>query len=215
MSLSTPKARLVDAAVGYVRAGWPVVPTSYPTADRLICHRCPPDVDTAREWWSDQLYGIAGHTGELFDALEVPVRLGERVLGSLGGRAPAVIEIPLTGTWLFLVTPRSPLSRDLPPGCGVAMHGRDGWVPLPPTAVLGGEVLWVSRPPFLRSPVLNPGGRTGGADGVGGLDQPGAAAGNGWRLPHSLVAQWAVLHALNAVRRDTMIAQERNGELSH
>lgn len=170
--MSDLTVRLRDAAIGYVRAGWPILPVDTPTADRLICGRSPSDEATAHDWWSDQPYGIACSTGDAFDALEVPTRLGERVLHALAQYGPpAVIEVPLTGTWLFLVTPRSPRIPDLPHGCGVRLHGEGRRILLPPTPVVGGTVAWVGQTEERR-------------------------------LPHSMTAQWAALRALVGLRRE-------------
>jgi hypothetical protein len=147
VSVTDLQVRLREAAVGYARAGWPILPVETPTADRLICGRSPADADDAHDWWSDQPYGIACGTGEAFDALEVPTQLAERMLPALAQHGePAVIEVPLTGTWLFLVTPRSPRIADLPARSGVRLHGRGRWILLPPTPVIGGNVTWIGRP---------------------------------------------------------------------
>jgi Bifunctional DNA primase/polymerase, N-terminal len=133
--------------VDYTRAGWPVLPVEVPTADRLICGRSPGDATTAEEWWTEQAYGIACYTGELFDALEMPTQLGEQVLAMLSQHGPpAVIEVPLTGNWLFLVTPGAPRIADLPAASGVRLHGKRRWILLPPTPVIGGAVAWIGQP---------------------------------------------------------------------
>jgi hypothetical protein len=164
--------RLRDAAAGYVRAGWPILPVETPTGDRLICGRCPRDVATVHDWWAEEPYGIAGCAGDVFDVVEMPTWLGALVLPSLRQHGnPAVVEVPLTGSWLFLVTPGSPRITDLPAGCGVTLHGEGRWILLPPTPVVGGSVAWV------------------GQDGRRG------------RLPHSMTVQWAALKAFVAARR--------------
>jgi Bifunctional DNA primase/polymerase, N-terminal len=173
--MSELAVRLRDAAAGYVREGWPILPVDNPTGSRLICQRCPADEATVHDWWSDQPYGIAGRTGTVFDALELPAHIGQKVLDALAQNGPpavipAVVEVPLTSNWLFLVTPGSPRIFDLPSDCGVRLHGKDRWILLPPTPVLGGTVSW-----------------------VGHADQR--------RLPHSMNAQWAALRALVSVRR--------------
>jgi hypothetical protein len=147
LSISDLRLRLREAAMEYTRAGWPILPVETPTADRLICGRSPRDATTVEEWWTDQAYGIACYTGEAFDALEMPTQLGERVLPMLSAHGPpAVIEVPLTGNWLFLVTPGSPRIADLPAGSGVRLHGKGRWILLPPTPVMGGAVAWIGRP---------------------------------------------------------------------
>ena len=147
MSTSDVRLRLREAAVDYTRTGWPVLPVEIPTADRLICGRSPRDATTAEEWWSDKIYGIACYTGEVFDALEMPTQLGEQVLPMLSQHGPpAVIEVPLTGNWMFLVTAGSPRIADLPAASGVRLHGKGRWVLLPPTPVIGGAVAWIGQP---------------------------------------------------------------------
>lgn len=173
MQISDFHRRLRQAAVEYVAAGWPILPVETPTADRLICGRCPPDAKTAYAWWSDEPYGIACRTGEVFDAVQMPARLGELVLPALAQYGPpAVVEAPLTGDWLFLVTPGSPRITDLPADSQVRLRGKDWWILLPPTPVIGGRASWIGR---------------AGVDG---------------RLPHSMAVQWAALRALVIARRD-------------
>jgi Bifunctional DNA primase/polymerase, N-terminal len=139
--------RLREAAIEYTRAGWPILPVETPTADRLICGRSPHDVTMAEQWWTDETYGIACYTGEAFDALEMPTQLGEQVLAMLSQHGPpAVIEVPLTGNWLFLVTRGSPRIADLPAGSGIRLHGKGRWILLPPTPVIGGAVTWLGGP---------------------------------------------------------------------
>ncbi|HET8642535.1 MAG TPA: bifunctional DNA primase/polymerase [Pseudonocardiaceae bacterium] len=176
MPISDLHRRLREAAVAYARVGWPILPVETPTADRLICGRCPPDATTAHDWWTDEPYGIACRTGEVFDALQMPARLGELVLPVLAQYgAPAVVEVPLTGNWLFLVTPGAPRITDLPADSGVRLRGRGWWILLPPTVVIGGTVAWV------------------GSSGPGG------------RLPHSMTVQWAALRALVTMRREEAV----------
>jgi hypothetical protein len=147
LSISDLHLRLRKAAVDYTQAGWPILPVEMPTADRLICGRSPSDVATAEEWWTDEPYGIACYTGVTFDALEMSTQVGEQVLALLSQQGqPAVIEVPLTGNWLFLVKPGSPRIVDLPAGSGVRLHGKGRWILLPPTPVIGGAVAWIGRP---------------------------------------------------------------------
>lgn len=80
----------------YCTAGWPIVPVCHPTADQLVCGRSPDDPETAREWWSDRPYGIACRTGIVFDALQVPPWIGERLLPLVEHYATVIaIERPL------------------------------------------------------------------------------------------------------------------------
>lgn len=147
MSAWTPDKALLDAVAAYVSAGWPILPLS-PAADQVVSGLVPPDVETALEWWSDRPYGIACRVGELFDVIELPPQLGAHVLDELhrGARSAAsMIEVPYQGRWLALVTPGSPLMMELAGHRRVVRLRRDGWVPLPPTAVVGGRVVWTSQ----------------------------------------------------------------------
>lgn len=163
---------LTLAAVRYCAAGWPILPACQPAADRLVCGRSPEDPETAREWWADQPYGIACRTGVLFDALQVPLWLGRRLLPPIQHYASVIeIERPLEIAWLFLVTAGSPRIPDLPHTTTVRLHGAGQWILLPPTPTLGGFARWVTRPPELR-------------------------------LPHSLTMQWSVVRAINTARHE-------------
>lgn len=149
----TPDKALLDAVAAYVSAGWSILPLS-PAADQVVSGMVPPDVQTAVEWWSDRPYGIACRVGELFDVIELPPQLGAQVLAELhrGARGPAsMIEVPYQGRWLALVSAGSPLMMELAGHRCVVRLRRDGWVPLPPTAVVGGRVVWVSRGAFTHS----------------------------------------------------------------
>lgn len=171
-------ADLRDAAVRYCELGWPILPVCYPLGDRLIAGRPPSDPAAAKEWWSDQPYGIACLTGVLFDALEVPSPLGPHVLAALGHNGfqrddtPLVIERPVDGAWQFLVTTDSPTIPDLPRGIGVTLHRAGHTLRLPPTPLIGRPLRWIAR------------------------SQPTTG-----RLPHSLAAQWAVVRAATTIRR--------------
>lgn len=148
---NTPNRPLADqlslaAAVEYVRDRWSILPLSA-TGDRLVCGMCPRDVDVAREWWSDGPYGIAGLVGHQFDILEVPPHFGQHLLDKLSqpGRPISVIEVPLTGRWLFLVTPGAPAMTGLAHCRNLLRLQGTGWIPLPPTNTPGGRANWISR----------------------------------------------------------------------
>ena len=137
-------ARLRAAAVEYVGLGWPILPLS-PAGDQVVAGMSPRDGDMAADWWSEQPYGIGVRVGERFDVLEMPAQVGEQVLAELLRRLRlpvAVFEVPRRG-WLMLVTPGSPRIQEL--GRAVRLHQRGGWVPLPPTPMVGGPVRWVSQ----------------------------------------------------------------------
>jgi hypothetical protein len=170
---------LAVAAARYSAAGWPILPVRQPAADRLVCGQSPPDPETAREWWSDQPYGIACRTGVLFDALQVPRWLGRRLLPAVEHNATVIeVERSLEAAWLFLVTPGSPGIPDLPRAVAVRLHGRGAWVLLPPTPTLGGSARWIVRPVELR-------------------------------LPHSLTMQWSVIRAVSAARHEIAARRRR------
>ena len=50
-------ADLCGAALEYLTAGWPIVPTRHPAHTQLVCRSGPPDQASARNWWSDSTYG--------------------------------------------------------------------------------------------------------------------------------------------------------------
>ena len=145
--------RLRSAAVEYAGLGWPVLPLS-PAGDQVVAGMSPRDAEMAADWWSEQPYGIGVRVGERFDVLEMPAVVGEQVLAELLRRLRLpvpVFEVPWRG-WLLLVTPGSPRIQEL--GMyrrAVRLHRRGGWVPLPPTPVVGGAVRWVSRGQFPHS----------------------------------------------------------------
>jgi hypothetical protein len=180
-------AQLKAAAVRLCGAGWPILPVSYPTADRLVSGRCPPDEDAAADWWSDQPYGIACRTGELFDALQVPSWLGRMLLPAVEHYATVVeVATALETAWLFLVTPNSPGIPDLPRDIGIRLRGAGDWILVPPTPTLGGTSRWVARPPEQRL-----------------AEQ---------RLPHSLTLQWSVVRAVSSARRLMAEARRPRGQ---
>ena len=135
------------AAVRYRTAGWPIVPVCLRTG---TCLRSTPPADPqdASELWSGKPYGIACSTGSLFDALQVPRWLGERVLPGVEHHAAVFEQAGSLGSaWFFLVTPGAPgvdgLYDDV---MGVRLHGAGSSVLLPPTP----SVHWVSRQSELR-----------------------------------------------------------------
>jgi Bifunctional DNA primase/polymerase, N-terminal len=172
------KEQLKGSAVRLCRDGWPVLPLRYPEGDRLLTNHGPGDPETAAEWWSDQPYGIACRTGELFDVLQVPPWLGQRLLPGIEHYA-SVIEVPRSSleiVWLLPVTPGNRRIDDLPRDCNVELRGHGDWIVLPPTPTLGGAARWVSHQEKLR-------------------------------LPHSLNTQWAAVRALSAARRERAAAE--------
>lgn len=175
----TTIAQLQGAAVRLCANGWPILPVCYPTADRLVIGITPPDPETAADWWSEQPYGIACRTGELFDAIQVPIWLGERLLPAVEHYA-TVIEVrrSLEAFWLFLVTKGARRITDLPRNCGLIVRGTGEWILVPPTPTLGGGTRWVARQRELR-------------------------------LPHSLSLQWAAVRAVSMARRERAARRPR------
>lgn len=139
--------RLRSAALAYVEVGWPIVALA-PAGDQVVSWMSPGDVVEAAEWWSDRPYGIGVRTGEAFDVAEVSTTAGELLLAELRQRLRLpvpVFEIPRRG-WLFPVTPGAQLIAELVLlGRRLRLHQRGGWVPVPPTPLLGGPVAWISR----------------------------------------------------------------------
>src|SRR4051794_38178577 len=94
------RLRLRRTALHYAAQGWPVTPGAWPVGHRFTCGRpgCPimsghpaleswedsATIDPARvrDWWRYRPHTVLLATGARFDALEVPARLGLRVLGT-------------------------------------------------------------------------------------------------------------------------------------
>jgi hypothetical protein len=171
------QAVLCGAAMRYCAAGWPIAPTQPPAHEGVLCQRGPAGPGEAQEWWSERSYGIAARTGVLFDALQLPAWLGERLLPSVQHRTGVIVEEgPEYARWRFLVSPGCPSIAELGLIGGAYLIGAGRWVLLPPTRVIGGTTRWVARPPVLATV----------ADTV----------------PHSLRLQWAAVHAVAAARHD-------------
>jgi len=168
---------LCEAAVAYVKAGWPVLPLRGPSYEQFVCNRGPSDGASARLWWSDQPYGIGCRTGLLFDVIQVPASLGRPLMTVLKElNTVLVIEVDALAAWWFFVSPGSPVIGDFPRECQVRMLAAGGWVALPPTPCRGGPTSWVAAPPAHTVP---------------------------WgSLPNSLQMQWAVVRAWNSRRTD-------------
>jgi hypothetical protein len=144
---------LLDAAISYAAAGWPVIPVALPVQEwggavpvrRLVVGRPAPDGQVARDWWADRPYGIALRAGAPFDVLTVPARVGPAIVAHFPPGAMLAAEHP-DGRWLLLVTPGARLTEDLPRRCGVTLHGAGSHILLPPTPVADGELSWAVRP---------------------------------------------------------------------
>jgi Bifunctional DNA primase/polymerase, N-terminal len=115
------------------------------------------DEDRLRAFWSDNpAANPAIVTGELADVLEVPAEAGERTAGRL---ARLATDLPIarsgSGTWQFYLRATGLPAISLAaasaggPAAGWAafLHGRDGWVLVPPARhVGGGAARWLRTP---------------------------------------------------------------------
>jgi hypothetical protein len=111
------------------------------------------DPRTVATWWRDLPHTVLLATGRAFDVLEVPAYLGAPLAGPpAAGSAgtPVSVRGPVavspTGRWMFLVLPGQPLRPELDERLDVVRHGRDSWVPAPPTRLLEGPVRWAVPP---------------------------------------------------------------------
>jgi hypothetical protein len=164
------RIRLGRAASRYAEHGWDVTPGACRAGSRFSCGRagCPTmtchpalerwaeaashDVRTVAAWWCAAPYTVLLATGRAFDVLEVPAYLGSPVARPAGEspRTPVEARGPVavspTGRWMFLVLPGQPLRPELAERLDVVRHGRDSWVPAPPTGLLEGRVRWAVPP---------------------------------------------------------------------
>lgn len=175
------RSGLGRAAAGYAALGWPVLPGAWWDGDRFCCggERCTPDghhlagqhggqspggwtpggvggsMDPARvrAVWTEP-YTVAVGTSVTVDVLEAPGAAAAVVADLPGnGLAGPVARLP-TGRWLIVTA----AAADLDPGllararaAGV-LHGRGSYVPLPPSRLEHGRVVWAHRPVVARLP---------------------------------------------------------------
>jgi Bifunctional DNA primase/polymerase, N-terminal len=155
------RIRLGRAALLYAGHDWDVTPGACYAGSRFACGRpgCPTmtchpalerwaeaashDPRTVAAWWRHAPYSVLFATGRAFDVLEVPAYLGAPVVGR-DIRGP--VAVSPTGRWMFLVRPGEPLRPELDERLDVVRHGRDSWVPAPPTRLLEGSVRWAVSP---------------------------------------------------------------------
>ncbi len=108
------------------------------------------DPAQVRAWWRRRPHSVLLVTGRTFDALEVPARLGLRVLGAvrLNRRAEACGPVGVTaaGRWTFLVAPGTPLRSELDHRLDVVRHGLGSWIPAAPSRMPEGPVRWAVPP---------------------------------------------------------------------
>jgi hypothetical protein len=152
-------------AIGLAWRGWPVLPGTYPAvngsaigSDGTAWHSPVPAHDDWRErigahpqqvaaWWTGRPYSLLVATGTMLDAVEVDDELGRRaarLLRATGHPAP-IVAMP-NGRWLFLTTVAAELPQALAEQESVRWHGKDSWVPLPPTPFQHGVVHWRVKP---------------------------------------------------------------------
>lgn len=138
---------LRQAALSATRRGWPVVPGTFPGADRRWHGRhdatrlCPisdtwPDTSVtapehAEQLWSQHPYGVLLVCGHGVDVLELPLPM-MGLLPALG-----VTPVALTGSpprfLVFTSTDADFLLPEVTP-TGVRLHGAGSWIALPPTS---------------------------------------------------------------------------------
>jgi hypothetical protein len=147
-------------AIRYAGHGWPIVPGAPFLNGRYACGplcptvACHPAIEqwehiattiesTVDNWWRGETYSILLATGRLFDAIEVPERLG-RAVANAGPRGP--VSVTPAGRWMFLVRAGDSLRSELAARLDVVLHGRGSWIPAPPTRTPQGRVRWVVAP---------------------------------------------------------------------
>ncbi|ATY15296.1 DNA primase [Amycolatopsis sp. AA4] len=150
-------------AIGLAWRGWPVLPGATPEpitaeGDDLTWRRPVPVRDDWRElvgshahevasWFSDRTHSLLVATGTVLDAVEVDQELGKRaarLLRSIGHPAP-IVAMP-NGRWLFLTSPSEHLPAELAEQISVQWHGKDSYIPLPPSPFQHGVVHWRVKP---------------------------------------------------------------------
>ncbi len=149
-------------AIGLAWRGWPVLPGVNPAplteGDDLTWRRPVPASDAWRDqigthahevatWFSDRTHSLLVATGTVLDAIEVDDELGKRacrLLRALGHPAP-IIALP-NGRWLFLTTVADRIPAELATRSSIQWHGKDSWIPLPPSPFQHGVVHWRVKP---------------------------------------------------------------------
>jgi hypothetical protein len=104
-------------------------------------------------WWSTRPHTLLLATGGAFDVLEVPGRMGLRVLGTarlhagLVGTAPCgPVAVTPDERWMFLVRPGADLRPELARCLDVVRHGHGSWIPAAPSRTPSGTVRWAVSP---------------------------------------------------------------------
>ncbi|SDN33504.1 bifunctional DNA primase/polymerase [Allokutzneria albata] len=151
-------------AIGLAWRGWPVLPGTYPTAagwagrdgiqtDGPVpvhqdwAERVGTQPDQVATWWSGRPYSLLVATGIVLDAIEVDAELGRRAAIELRA-AGVVVPIAATpsGSWLFLTGTGAQLRRELAVQGGIVLHGKDSYIPLPPSPFQHGVAHWRVKP---------------------------------------------------------------------
>ncbi|MFV2083074.1 bifunctional DNA primase/polymerase [Micromonospora sp. LOL_021] len=203
------RLRLRRGALRYARHGWPVTPGAYLHQGRFRCDRpgcpttgCHPALqhwerdasdqrDQVGSWWRQQPHTVLLATGQAFDVLDVPARLGLRTLCTLrlrgGAAAPGrgqlrgPVAVTPTGRWMFLVRPGDALRPELAESLDVIRHGPGSWIPAPPTVLPQGPVRWAVDPDEV-----------------------------GWRLPDSYAVQRIIVDARETAAAPPRLPQPRS-----
>ncbi|HLT11130.1 MAG TPA: bifunctional DNA primase/polymerase [Micromonosporaceae bacterium] len=148
------------AALRYADHGWRVVPGAFLADNRYVCGPLCPTVachpalsawerhassrtSDVEQWWAEVPFSVLLATGEPFDVIEVPERIGAAALASV---TTGPVAVTPAGRWMFLVasgdTPESQLA-DRP---DVVVHRRESWIPAPPTRTPRGQITWKISP---------------------------------------------------------------------
>jgi hypothetical protein len=179
------RVELRAQAIGLAWRRWPVLPGTYPAGAHWAGRdgmqdsgpapvhkdwqeRIGTQPEQVASWWAGRPYSLLLATGDTLDAIEVGSSLGTgaaRVLRTLGMPVP-IIATP-TGRWIFLTKPGHRVAEALAGHGDVVVHGKDSWVPLPPTQFQHGVVHWRVRPEVC-----------------------------GWQIPEAHVVQDALLDAI-------------------
>jgi hypothetical protein len=158
------RVELRAQAIGFAWRRWPVLPGTYPAGAHwagrdglqdtgpVPVHkdwqdRIGTQPEQVASWWTGRPYSLLLATGVTVDAIEVGSGLGTgtaQVLRSIGLPVP-IIGTP-AGRWLFLTKSSQQVADVLTEHRDVVVHGKDSWVPLPPTQFLHGVVHWRVRP---------------------------------------------------------------------
>jgi hypothetical protein len=179
------RVELRAQAIGLAWRRWPVLPGTYPAGAHWAGRdgmqdsgpapvhkdwqeRIGTQPEQVASWWAGRPYSLLLATGATLDAIEVGSALGTgaaRALRTLGMPVP-IIATP-TGRWIFLTKPGHRVADALAGQGDVVVHGKDSWVPLPPTQFQHGVVHWRVRPEVC-----------------------------GWQIPEAHVVQDALLDAI-------------------